>query len=359
MCITNVQKGEEMKAIVLRGANQFALEEVEKPKCPEGGLLLKVECVGLCGSDLRKLRFGAHEAPVILGHELVATIVEKGSGVTEFEVGDRVMPAIAATCKECFYCKNKMDSMCEHIKVQALGYTANPDYQGGFAEYMPIVADLVKNGKIIKLPDSMSNDEAVMIEPYTNILNSHDPLPLDEMTNAVIIGAGPVGTMHAELLEARGIKCLVADMNVARLEMVKRVLTPAKLVCSAEESLEDAVKEFTDGRGADLVIVACSSAKAQAQSLGLLRGRGHVVFFGGLPSDNPYTQLDGNLIHYRQLNIHGTYGSNLYHFDMAYEMIVSGKLNAAAYVNHFKLEEFEEVVKMMERGDVLKPVFEL
>lgn len=346
-----------MKAIVLRGPNEFNLEHVDKPKCPKGGLLLKVDCVGLCGSDLRKLRFGAHKSPVILGHELVGTIVESDSSSTNLKVGDRVMPAIAATCKECFYCKNQMESMCTNIVIQALGYTDHPDYQGAFAEYMPIAHELIENGKIIKLPDTMSNDEAVMIEPYTNILNSHDPLPLNEIKNAVIIGAGPVGTMHAELLEDRGIKCVVADMNASRLDMVKNVLTPSKLVCSATQDLASEVNDFTDNLGADLVIVACSSAKAQAQSLTLLRARGHVVFFGGLPSDNPYTQLDGNLIHYNQLNIHGTFGSNLYHFDMAYEMIASGKLNAAAYVEHFPLESFKEVVGKMEDGSVLKPVF--
>lgn len=348
-----------MKAIVLRSANQFALENVEKPKCPKGGLLLKINTVGLCGSDLRKLRFGSHATPVVLGHEFVATIVENDSDSTDLKVGDRIMPAIAATCKECYYCKNKMESMCENIVIQALGYSNHPDYQGAFAEYMPIIPELLKNGKIIKLPDSMTDDEAVMIEPYTNVLNSHDALPLDEIKNAVIIGAGPVGTMHVELLEGHGIKCMLVDINNARLEMSKRVLTSSALVNSSTTDLKEEVKKFTDGLGADLVIVACSSAKAQAQSLELLRARGHVVFFGGLPHDNPYTQLDGNLIHYKQLNIHGTFGANLYHYDISFDLIRSGKLNAAAYVDHFELEQFSEVVEKMERGNVLKPVFTL
>lgn len=348
-----------MKAIVLRGANQFALEEMERPACPEDGLLLKVSCVGLCGSDLRKLRFGPHATPVVLGHELVGTVVENHSDRTDLPVGQRVMPCIAAPCGKCYFCQNGMESTCPDIVVQALGYTARPDMQGGFAEYMPISAPLLKRGMMIKVPDTMTDDQAVMIEPYTNIFNSHDPLPLDTFRNAVIIGAGPVGTMHAEILTQRGISCMVADMNGERLEMVKRVLTPAALVCSATEDLKAKVKEFTGGLGADLVIVACSSAKAQAQSLELLRPRGHVVFFGGLPDDNPITQLNGNLIHYKQLNIHGTYGANMAHFEKSFSMIRDGQLHAEAYVDHFQLEQFSEVVTMMEKGTVLKPVFVL
>ena len=142
-----------MKAIVLRGANQFALEEMERPACPEGGLLLKVSCVGLCGSDLRKLRFGPHATPVVLGHELVGTVVENRSDRTDLPVGQRVMPCIAAPCGKCYFCQNGMESTCPDIVVQALGYTARPDMQGGFAEYMPISAPLLKRGMMIKVPD--------------------------------------------------------------------------------------------------------------------------------------------------------------------------------------------------------------
>ena len=169
-----------MRAIILKDANEFTLEIIDKPACPNGGLLLKVNCVGLCGSDLRKLRSGAHAYPVILGHEVVATVVENDSDHAEYKIGDRIMPCIAATCKTCYYCQHNMDSMCQNVVVQALGYTNNPDYQGGFAEYMTIAPELLERGKMIKIPDTMTDDEAVMIEPYTNIFNSHDPLPFEQ-----------------------------------------------------------------------------------------------------------------------------------------------------------------------------------
>ncbi|HPX70346.1 MAG TPA: alcohol dehydrogenase catalytic domain-containing protein [Bacillota bacterium] len=346
-----------MKAVILRGPNDFGLEDVDKTVCPEGGLLLKVNLVGLCGSDLRKLRYGAHCHPVILGHEVVGTIVESRDASGRYQVGDRIMPCIAAVCGQCFFCKNGMESMCPKIVVQALGYIPYPDYQGGFAEYMPISKPLTQNGLLFKIPDSMTDEEAVMIEPYTNIFNSHDHLPLDEFTNALIIGAGPVGTMHVEILQKRGIRCAVADLNEERLNMMERVVKPEGRICSAKEDLKAFVKEFSGGLGMDLVIVACSSAKAQAQSLELLRPKGHSLFFGGLPEDNPYTQLNGNLIHYKQLTIHGTYGANEKHYRMSYEMLLNKELKGAAYVDFFKLEQFCEVVEKMEKGDVLKPVF--
>lgn len=346
-----------MKAIVLTAPNEFGLQELPKTKCPEGGLLLKVELVGLCGSDLRKLRSGAHKYPVILGHELVGTVVE--SQDERFKAGERIMPCIAAVCKECYFCKRGMESMCPKIVVQALGYTEHPDYQGGFAEYMPISRALTKNGLLLRIPEDMTNEEAVMIEPYTNIFNSHEQLPLDEFENALIVGAGPIGTMHVELLQKRGIRCAIADLNQERLEMMLRVVKPEGMVCSSKEDIGAFVKEFSGGIGMDLVIVACSSAAAQAQSLELLRPKGHSLFFGGLPVDKPYTTLDANLIHYKQLSIHGTYGANEKHFHQSFEMLKNKELKGTAYIDRFKLEEFGEVVEKMEKGEVLKPVFVL
>lgn len=348
-----------MKAIVLRGANQFKLEEVERPVCPEGGMLLKVNNVGLCGSDLRKLRSGPHAVPVILGHEVVGTVVENRSGRDDLPVGTRIMPCIAATCGKCYFCKNGMDSSCANIIVQALGYTNRPDMQGGFAEYMPISAPLSsrEHALMLKLPDSMTDDQAVMIEPYTNILCSLDAVPAEEIRTAVIIGAGAVGTMYTEVLKQRGVRCVVADLNESRLEMMERVVSPDLFVCSSKEDLRSRVMEFTDGLGADLAVAACSSAKAEAQSLEMLRPKGHSIFFSGLPDDNSIVPLDGNLIHYRQLNIHGVYGACKVHFEQSFALIRDGKVHAERYVDHVPFERFADAVEMMEKGSVLKPVF--
>jgi L-iditol 2-dehydrogenase len=348
-----------MKAVVVHGLNDFSVDEVEQTKCPEGGLLLKVELAGLCGSDLRKLRYGAYCYPVILGHELVGTVVESQDATGRCKVGDRIMPCIAAVCGECFFCKQDMPSLCTKIVYQAMGHDTRPDYQGGFAEYMPISRPLTEKGLMIKIPDSMSNENAVMIEPYTNIFYSHDLLPLNEFENALIIGAGPVGTMHVELLQKRGIRCAVADLNQERLEMLCRVVKPDAMVCSSTEDLKAFVKKFSNGLGMDLVIVACSSAKAQSQSLELLRPKGHTMFFGGLPDRDPYVQLNANLIHYKQLTIHGTYGAAQRHFEQSFKMLLNKELNGAAYLDFFRLEQFKEVVEMMEKGTVLKPAFKM
>ena len=344
-----------MRALVLRGPNDFGLQETEKPVCPEGGVLLKVDMVGLCGSDLRKLRSGAHFHPVILGHEVVGTIAE--SQCEKHRVGDRVMPCIAAVCGECFFCKNGMESMCPNIRVQALGYDPRPDYQGGFAEYMPISRAVAENGVLFRLPDDMTDEEAVMIEPYTNIFHSHDVLPLDDCKNAIIIGAGPVGAMNVEILQRRGIRCAVDDLNAERIRMLRRVVEPDAAVCPVEEDLYAFAKEYTHGMGFDLAILACSSPAAYAQSLELLRPNGHALFFSGLPDEQEMVPLNANLIHYKQLTIHGAYGANAKDFYHSFDMISKKELNAAAYPDPMPFERFDEAVEMMETGKVMKPVF--
>lgn len=348
-----------MKAVVLRGPNDFGLVETEKTKCPEGGLLLKVELVCLCGSDLRKLRHGAHYYPVILGHEVVGVVAESQDASGRYKVGDRIMPCLAHVCGECYFCKNGLESMCPEIVVQAVGYDPRPEYQGGYAEYIPISRPLTEKGLLIKIPDDMSSEDAVMIEPYTNVFNSHDLLPLDEFENALIIGAGPVGTMHVELLQKRGIRCAVADLNQERLGMLSRVVTPEATICTTKEDIKPFVKSFTGGLGMDLVIVACSSAKAQSESLSLLRPKGHTLFFGGLPDKDPYVQLDANLLHYKQITIHGTYAATQMHYEKSFEMLSNKELKGALYLDFFSLEQFNDVVEMMEKGTVLKPAFRL
>ncbi|MEG1633420.1 MAG: alcohol dehydrogenase catalytic domain-containing protein [Oscillospiraceae bacterium] len=344
-----------MRAIVLHGANDFRLEDTAKTKCPEGGVLLKVSIVGLCGSDLRKLRSGAHHHPVILGHEIVGIVAE--SQCEKYKVGERVMPCIAAVCGECFFCKNGMECMCSDIKVQALGYDPRPDYQGGFAEYMPISRDLAERGKLYRLPDDMTDEEAVMIEPYTNIFHSHDVLPLSECKNAIIIGAGPVGAMNVEVLQQLGIRCVVDDINAERIEMLRQVVEPDASVCPLNEDLYEFTKKYTNGMGFDLAILACSSPAAYTQSLELLRPNGHALFFSGLPDEQEMVALNVNLIHYKQLSIHGAYGANLADFDKSFDMIREKKLNAAAYANPMAFEDFANAVVMMEQGKVMKPVF--
>lgn len=348
-----------MKAVLLNAPNDYTYQEAPKPQCPTGGLLLKVHSVGLCGSDLRKLKFGSkkYKYPMQLGHEVAAEVVESQDASGRFKVGDRVVPAIGVPCGECFFCKKNLPNLCEHLKTIALGYSNDPDDMGGYAQYMPINSSIVNDGLILRIADHVTYDQAVMTEPFTGVFNAQKLIPVEEGDVALVIGAGPIGSMHVELLKSRGATTILADFSEGRLEMAKKAVNPDYIINPGKDNLLDYTKSLTEGRGADVVIVACSSNQAQQESIYLVRKGGHVVFYGGLPEDKPMSELDGNRIHYGQITIHGSFGSGLQEYRDAMEKITAGEIDPEKYITVKKLSEFEEAVKMVERGEVLKVVF--
>lgn len=348
-----------MKAVLLNAPNDYTYQEAPKPKCPEGGLLLKVHSVGLCGSDLRKLKYGSkkYKYPMQLGHEIAAEVVESQDKSGRFKVGDRVVPAVGVPCGECYFCKKNLQNLCENLKTIALGYSNDPDDMGGYAQYMPINSSIVNDGLILRIADHISYDQAVMVEPFTGVFNAQGLFETEPGDTALVIGSGPIGSMHVEMLKNRGVKTILADFSGERLEMAKKAVAPDYLVNPSETDLLEFTKNVTDGRGADVVIVACSSNQAQHDSIYLVRKGGHVVFYGGLPEDKPISEIDGNRIHYGQITIHGSFGSGLDAYRDAMEKITAGEIKPEKYITIMKLSQFREAVKMVEKGEVLKVVF--
>lgn len=347
-----------MKSVLLNAPNDYSYQDAPIPKCPEGGLLLKVHAVGLCGSDLRKLKNGSksYKYPMQLGHEIAGEVVESQDKSGRFKVGDRIVPAVGVPCGECFFCKKGLGNMCKSLKTIGLGYSNDPDDMGGYAQYMPINSSVVNDGLILKIPEHITYDQAAMIEPFTGVFNAQGLFPAEEGDIALVVGAGPIGSMHIEMLKNRGVKTILADFSSKRLELAKEAVNPEYIINSGEQDLLEFTKSVTDGRGADIVIVACSSNKAQEESIFLVRKGGHVVFYGGLPEDKPIAQLDGNRIHYGQITIYGTFGSGLQAYEDAMEKFDSGEIKPEKYITRMSLSEFKEAVNKVEKGEVLKVV---
>lgn len=348
-----------MKAAVLEGRNQFVVKQVDKPSCPPHGLLLKVEACGLCGSDIRKIRNGSSKFtyPIQLGHEVAGIVVEADENPKGYKVSDRLAVGSAIPCGECFFCKKGLDNLCAHSILHALGETTDPVYNGGYAEYMPMSEKLVSTGPVVRIPDNVSYKEACLAEPYTDVLNSHELIKISPGDTAVVIGAGPIGAMHVELLKLKGVQTtILADILERRLELAKVAVSPDILVNSKTQSLKDIVMDATNGRGADLVIVACASAKIQQESLELVRKGGDIILFSGLKEVERMIELDSNLLHYSQISIHGTFGAAPRHFDEIMELIKDKKIKPSCYITEMLLDEIQEAIVLAEKGEVLKAV---
>ena len=181
-----------MKAALMYGANDIRIEDIEKPEYDAEGLLLKVEVIGLCGSDIRNLTTDSRKGdyPHIYGHEVVGTVAEVGEKCTKFAVGDRLYVYPAVPCLECEYCRAGNSHSCKNLK-------AYDRIQGGFAQYMAVPSWGVKGPNIYKIPDDVPFETAVMAEPLSSVYACLDNVNVQIGQTIVIVGAGPIGCLQA------------------------------------------------------------------------------------------------------------------------------------------------------------------
>ncbi|RKL61389.1 alcohol dehydrogenase [Thermoanaerobacteraceae bacterium SP2] len=262
-----------MKAAVLEDIKKLVVKQVSDPCCGEGDVIVKVEACSVCGADIRTYNFGHRNIilPHILGHEIAGMIVEKGKNVNNFRIGDRVNIYPAIACNECDWCRRGMQVRCDNT-IQI-----GDDTPGGFAEYIKIPAKAVNNGSLITIPEGLSYELAAVTEPLGCVLNGQELCNVKMGDVVLVIGAGPIGCMHVILAKARGARTVIlADINQKRLELAEEIGADC-YINSSETVLSDKMLEYTRGKKADVVIVACNSQKAIQDSLELLDWGGETI----------------------------------------------------------------------------------
>ncbi len=169
-----------MRAVVYRGVNDMRVETVPVPAIGPGELLVKVATCGICGTDLKKIHTGSHSAPRIFGHEMAGVIVAAGEGVTQYEVGERVMVFHHVPCDECYYCRKGTPAQCPLYKK--VGVTAGFEPSGGgFAEYIRVMDFVVNYGGVVRIPDGVPFEQAAFVEPVNTVLKGVKMLNLAPM----------------------------------------------------------------------------------------------------------------------------------------------------------------------------------
>lgn len=344
-----------MKAVIVNAPGDYGVYEVEKPCCPDGGMLVKVLAVGLCGGDLRTLRMGHHRVklPFIVGHEVSGEVVELGKDYEgRWEMGDKLAIAPVVYCGKCDFCQNGVFELCNDYKELA------QSWQGGFAEYMAIPQEAVLRGTIQEIPEGVSPVHATIVEPLSSVVNAQEKGNVGLGDTVVIIGAGPIGTFHLELARARGAKTvIVADIDDNRLELMKSY-NPDFLINSINTNLVENVREITNGYGADVVITANPVPETQVLAVEMAKKGGRILLFGGLPKDKSRPGIDTNLVHYNALQLIGTTIFAPKHNRIAMDLVASGKVSAEKFISHlFPLEDFVEGAKLALEGKARKVVF--
>ncbi|MGO1715470.1 MAG: alcohol dehydrogenase catalytic domain-containing protein, partial [Ancrocorticia populi] len=266
-----------MDAALMYGPGDIRVEQVEVPECPDGGFVVEVGAIGMCGSDIRNLtsdsRSGAY--PWIYGHEVVGRVAEVAPGVTAYRPGQWIYVYPLAHCLKCENCRSGHSEQCSEVEE----YTANP---GGFAQYIAYSSKRVDRGATFEIPDGVDPVRATLAEPLSSTYACLENIDVKMGDSVAILGSGPVGIMLAILARMRGAsQVIVTDTNQARLDKAAQFEIDA-LVNSAETDAVSEVLRLTGGRGADKVISANPSTIAQQQALLMARKAGTVVFFGGV-----------------------------------------------------------------------------
>lgn len=339
-----------MKAAVLKKPEELSVEEIKTPVPGDNEIVIKVHSCAICGTDVKVYHHGHKHIvfPRITGHEVSGTVSSTGKNVKEVKAGDRVAVAPAIPCGRCYYCRKGYQSMCDNLK--AIGY----HYDGGFAEYMLVPEDAVRNGCVNKIPDKVSFEEASIAEPLACVINGQSLSRVETGDTVLILGAGPIGCFHAEFARNTGAgKVILADISPERVKSA--AFTGSILVDMSKSDIKKTVAELTDGRMADRVIVAVGAHQPQELALELVAKRGSVNFFGGLPKEKPFINFNSNLLHYGEFFVTGTHGSNPIHNRIALDMISSGRINAKNYITDtYSLAEIKKGLEKAEKKEGLK-----
>jgi L-iditol 2-dehydrogenase len=229
-------------------------------------------------------------------------------------------------------------------------------YEGGFAEYLVVPRQVLAVDGLNRIPEGVGFDEASVAEPLACVLNGQELASVGAGDDVVVIGSGPIGCLHVRLARARGAaRVFLVDLNRSRLDLSAGVVEPDAAICSAEVDAVDEVLKLTNGRGADVVITAAASGKAQEEAVLMTARGGRISLFGGLPKDNPTIALDSNLVHYRELTLVGANGSSPAHNKQALELIASGSVPVADLITHrLPLEQVLDAFGIVARGEAIK-----
>jgi len=309
----------KMKAARLYGKNDLRVVDVPVPGIGPGELLLRVKAATVCGTDLRMLNNGYagvdEEHPLTLCHEFAGTSEKLGEGVNGYEAGQRVSVAPNIGCGICDMCVSGNGHHCK--KLIAIGINMD----GAFAEFIRIPAAAVAQGNVTPLADGVSFEAAAANEAFACVYNAFERYGVYPGDVVLIIGAGAIGMMHAQLAFMAGAASVILnDLSEERLGLCK-ALDP-RLITTAKD-LKATVDEASFGKGADAVITACSVQSVQEDAFNYAALNGRVNFFGGLPAGRTAT-LDTNQIHYKQLMVSGTTRSSLEHYRKTLDFIAKG-----------------------------------
>jgi L-iditol 2-dehydrogenase len=330
-----------MLAAVYRGVNDVRLETVPVPEIGPGEVLIRVHTCGICGTDLKKIHTGSHSAPRIFGHETAGQIAAVGEGVEKFRVGDRVMVFHHIPCGECYYCRHKVFAQCPVYKK--VGATAGFEPSGGgFAEYVRAMDWIVRKG-VVKIPDNVSYEQASFIEPVNTCMKAMETLGLRPGETVLVIGQGPIGIMLAVLAARAGATVVTSDLHPQRLKISESFGLCHNL--DAGSNPAEKVRELTEGRGADAVILAVAGNSLVRPAIDAARPGGRVMLFA--QTQRSEVTIDPAAVCVDEKTLLGSYSASVDLQEENVRLVFSGEVDLSRLVSHrFPLHQAVEALHL-------------
>lgn len=329
-----------MKVAVMNGIGKMGFVEREVPQPADNEVLVKLEYVGICGSDMHYYETGrigdyVVEPPFVLGHEPGGVVVEVGKDVKHLKVGDRVALEPGKTCGHCEFCKEGKYNLCPDVV-----FFATPPVDGVFQEYVAHEATLC-----FKLPDNVDTMEGALIEPLAVGFHAANQGGAHAGQTAVVFGAGCIGLVSMMALKAEGVsKVYVVDIMQKRLDKAME-LGATEVINSMDTDVMAEIARLTEGKGADLIIETAGMEITTRQAIHIAK-KGATIVLVGYSKTGEMT-LPLSLALDKELTFKTVFRYR-HIYPMAIEAVASGKVNLKGIVSN--VFDFDDIQNAMDKS---------
>jgi len=337
-----------MKVAKYYNNNDIRTADIPKPSINPDEFLVRVKKSGICGSDvLEYYRLSKMERlgvdSLILGHEIAGDIVEIGSEIKHYQVGDRVFVSHHVPCFECHYCKQGHHTACHLL------HNTNFD-PGGFAEYLRIPHINIEKKGVYVLDDDISYEDGVFIEPLACVCRAQRLADIKKGQTLLILGSGVSGLLHLKLALAKGVKKIITT-DISRYRLNKALEYGAKATLNASEDITSKVKDLNDGRLPDVIIVCTGALSAAKQALKCV-GPGTTIIFFAVPKPDINLEIPINDYWRNEVKLMTSYGAAPEDLDESYEWIKSRKIDPTELITHrYSLDKAQEAFQTVCEAD--------
>jgi L-iditol 2-dehydrogenase len=318
---------ETMRVALLRGREDMIIREIAVPEVPVGGAIIKAKSVGICGSDVIKVRNTISTEERVIGHEIAGEIVSLYPDADlPVGIGDRVVVGhVHVPCMHCHYCQHGSFAMCRAFKRSNI-------LPGGFAEYIAVSADHLKH-TVMRIPSSLSYDEATFVDPVACCLHAIERVHVQAPMKAVVIGCGTMGAIFIQILGKLEVDVTAIDISDARLKMAERFGASRGLNPDSTDLVPE-LQALTQGIGFDVIFLTVVNQEILDQACSLVRDGGSLSLFAG-PVEHATLNIDFYAFFRRELSLVSSYSASMANMGAALDWIMSGRLNLEDMITGF------------------------